>query len=127
MRAIPEDVANGEDLGAGVLPDCLVHVQAVLKRAGEGLLAHDVQTQRGEGNYHVAVHLVQDADEGAVDALGHILLSCCHSPPAVKLVGHKVVPVRERLAFLGLLILSPDEVLPEAFSLVVVWLSNGGD
>lgn len=84
MRAVPEDVADGEDLGpagggggggggnaictagARAWRQCFINSQAIPKRQGQRLLTEDMQPQRREGRHNLDVCFVKRADENTV-------------------------------------------------------------
>ncbi len=132
VRAVAQNVSNGENslLAASNLVglESCVHFDAILESGCQRLLAHDVQpAESGEGHDDFAVHLIQHADEGGVDAGGHITFAGFGPGPATCLVGDELTPVGEGGAFWRRRLCAPDHGLTKAVSLVVIWLCNRGD
>ncbi len=132
VRAVAQDVSDGENslLAAGNLVglESRVHFDAVLESSCQRLLAHDVQpAEGGEGHDHLAVHLIQHADEDGVDAEGDTILAGFDPGPATRLVGDELTPVGKGGALWWRRPCAPYHGLTKAVPLVVIWLCDGGD
>ena len=74
VRAVAEDMADGEDAGGEVRGEGAVDGEAVVQRQGEGLLAEDVETEGGDGVEDLDVSGVEGADEDPIDADSGIIV-----------------------------------------------------
>jgi hypothetical protein len=122
VRAVSQDMADGKDLGASQGLDSLVHGKAVVHVGSQGLLAHDVQIQRSEGDNDFSMHIIEDTDKGTVDTLGD-LSACSSALPTGLFIVDKLGPACEGLSLAGTA-MAPNVLATQRLSLELERLTN---
>ena len=126
VRAVPQNMADGEYFLRGLPLERVVGGEAVIQGQSQWFFAEDVQLERRDGLDDFNMRFVQRADEDSVHAHGaRIGLSNLASP--FEFPVQPLSPISEFLALGGVSFRAPDEILSELFALERVGVGDGMD
>ena len=85
MRTVSEDMANGEDLRRSgiwqIREEGFVNRYAVIETSCQWFLTHYMESKRRKSNNDLLVHLLEDANEYAIDSFRYIFSLRSSRPP----------------------------------------------